>query len=160
MAGPWACRVGGSGGLLAGGTATDQATVSLASDEPALSTLCAQLPFCGVRRAGGAAWSFSGLLPAHCVQAKWTGSRPTPKQAKSQCPVVACGDLPCCNSGKSAMWSCHWIAHHVVCTLWTATELSSYHRSVTTVTQSTTTHSPGAEWNLLSYRAGLGLVTV
>lgn len=139
--------------------ATDRVTycLSLASREPTLRTLWAGLPFCGVSRADGAVWLFSGLLPAHCGQTKWVGghhSRTGQISAAPWWPVET--HPPCCSSGKSALLLDGSLCS--VCPVRATAELSSP-KPVTTMTQSTTTCSHGAEWNLLSYQAGLGLVT-
>lgn len=66
-------------------------------------------------------------------------------------------------SGKSAVWSLAGILlHGVPCGMYPVTaavEVSSP-RSVATVAQNATAHPHGAEWNLLSYLAGFGSVTV
>lgn len=68
--------------------------------------------------------------------------RPTLLQLWEECHVILLLDRSLCG----------------VCPVRATAELSSP-KPVTTMTQSTTTCSHGAEWNLLSYQAGLGLVT-
>lgn len=88
------------------------------------------------------------------------GWAPLPNRPNLGCSVVAGGDPPT----LLQLWEeCHVIllldgSLCGVCPVRATAELSSP-KPVTTMTQSTTTCSHGAEWNLLSYQAGLGLVT-